>query len=111
MQSGSSTVHWPDWPVADDKALTGFLCIADGLPDVPPSMNAEAGPNSNQTINQGLHARTVCRCRCLGLDYSLLLTRELCSSKGFSLLILFKSSGQEMLQTMDLPDSGAPNAI
>eukprot|EP00913_Durusdinium_trenchii_P025223 g23679.t1 len=86
-------------------ALTGFLCIADGLPDVPPSMNAEAGPNSNQTINQGLHARTVCRCRCLGLDYSLLLTRELCSSKGFSLLILFKSSGQEMLQTMDLPDS------
>eukprot|EP00439_Symbiodinium_sp_Y106_P086507 s166_g33.t2 len=26
-------------------ALTGFLCIADGLPDVPPSMNREMGPH------------------------------------------------------------------
>ena len=25
------------------EALTGFLCIADGLPDVPPSLNYEAG--------------------------------------------------------------------
>ena len=25
------------------QALTGFLCIADGLPDVPPSVNQEAG--------------------------------------------------------------------
>ncbi|CAK9107843.1 Hypothetical protein SCF082_LOCUS50190 [Durusdinium trenchii] len=32
-------------------ALTGFLCIADGLPDVPPSMNAEAGQEMLQTMD------------------------------------------------------------
>lgn len=34
-------------------ALTGFLCIADGLPDVPPSMNREMGQNVLQTMDLG----------------------------------------------------------
>ena len=32
-------------------ALTGFLCIADGLPDVPPSVNQEAGQELLQAMN------------------------------------------------------------
>ncbi|CAJ1429553.1 unnamed protein product, partial [Effrenium voratum] len=32
-------------------ALTGFLCIADGLPDVPPSMNREVGQSVLQTMD------------------------------------------------------------
>jgi len=32
-------------------ALTGFLCIADGLPDVPPSLNAADGLGMLEAMN------------------------------------------------------------